>query len=128
MVVHVFIECPFICPSFIIVSLDYPELPKAGLSTTNKTINFLTTPSRHSLQLTDNIEANTSTSTFSQPGNLTSVKLSSQSNHNNLGPTVLSVLPGNSNHHIVTGQYHNLDIHKIPWQTYCLIPRLFLIL
>ena len=80
------------------MSLDYPELPKADSSTTNEASNFLTTPSGHPLQLTDNVEANSTTSTFSQPGNLTSVEPSSQSNHNLSSPTVPSVLPGNSSH------------------------------
>jgi len=84
------------------VSLDYPELPKADLSTTNEASNFLTTPSGHPLQLTDSVEANSTTSTFSQPSNLTSVEPSSQSNYNLSGPTLPSVLPGNSNHDIAT--------------------------
>ena len=71
------------------------ELPKrADSSTANEASNFLTTPSGHPLQLTDDVEANSTTSTFSQPGNLTSVEPSSQSNHNLSGLTVPSVLPG----------------------------------
>jgi len=85
---------------FFTVSLDYPELPKIDSSTTNEASNFLTTPSGHPLQLTDSVEANSATSTFSQPGNLTSVEPFSQSNHNLSSPTVPSVLPGNNSHNI----------------------------
>ena len=42
--------------------------------TTNEASNFLTTPSGHSLQLDEDVEANSTASTFSQPGNLTSVE------------------------------------------------------
>jgi len=114
------------------VSFDYPGLPKAESSTTNEASNFLTTLSWHSLQLTDNVEANTTISTYNHPGNLTSVKTLL------ITPLLVQLYPlyylvielvTIFLLHLLMGQFHKLVLHflKVLWLT-LLMSRLFLML
>jgi len=95
------------------VSFDYPELPKEESSTTKEASDFSNPSSGHPLQLTDNVEGNGTISTYSKPGNLTSVETSPRSSHTPTGPTVPSVLPGNNSSHNIATSFSDRTVPQV---------------